>query len=142
MPNSIKKSAGGLALQITNEARKAGLVVEDSEGIATRRAEVYVYGFDDLLLLVDSENVAVSHRAELVAAAARDSSSIHRGGVATVEIAGNGYQLQLPGCRDAGFDVGDKTPAEVGNGVLVLHDGSNTRLANDLLTLRSEQVSS
>jgi hypothetical protein len=142
MPNSIKKSAGGLALQITNEARKAGLVVEDSEGTATRRAEVYVYGFDDLLLLVDSENVAVSHRAELVAAAARDSSSIHRGEVATVEIAGNGYQIQLPGCRDAGFDVGDNTPAEVGNGVLVLHDGSNTRLANDLLTLRTEQVSS
>jgi len=70
MGNSIKQSAGGLALQITEEARKAGLVVEDTEGNATRRAEVYVYGFDDLLLLVDSENVAVSDRAELVTAAA------------------------------------------------------------------------
>jgi hypothetical protein len=142
MANSIKKSAGGLALQITKEARKAGLVVEDSEGTATRRAEVYVYGFDDLLLLIDSENVAISHRAELVAAAARDSGSIHRGEVATVEIAGNGYQIQLPGCRDAGFEVGDSAPAAVGEGVIVVHNGSKRRLAEDLLSIRTEQVSS
>ena len=142
MANSIKKSAGGLALQITNEARKAGLVVEDSEGTATRRAEVYVYGFDHLLLLVDRENVAVSHRAELVAAAARDSSSVHQGEVATVEIAGNGYQIQLPGCQDAGFRLGDEAPVGVRDGVLVIHDGERSRLAGDLLTLRGEQVSS
>ena len=142
MANSIKKSAGGLALQITKEARKAGLVVEDSEGTATRRAEVYVYGFDNLLLLIDSENVAVSHRAELGAAAARDSSSIHRGEVATVEIAGNGYQIQLPSCRDAGFEVGDSAPAAVGEGVIVVHNGSKRRLAEDLLSIRTEQVSS
>jgi len=142
MANSIKKSAGGLALQITKEARKAGLVVEDSKGTATRRAEVYVYGFDDLLLLIDSENVAISHRAELVAAAARDSSSIHRGEVATVEIAGNGYQIQLPGCRDTGFEVGDSAPAVVGEGVIVVHNGSKRRLAEDLLSIRTEQVSS
>ena len=142
MANSIKKSAGGLALQITNEARKAGLVVEDSEGTATRRAEVYVYGFDDLLLLVDSENVAVSHRAELVAAAARDSSSIHRGEVATVEIAGNGYQIQLPGCRDAGFEVGDSAPVAFWKGVIVVNDESKRRLAEDILSIRTEQVSS
>ena len=142
MTNTIKKSAGGLALQVTEEARKAGLVVEDSEGTATRRAEVYVYGFDDLLLLIDSENVAVPHRAELVTAAAQDTSSIHRGGVATVEIAGNGYQVQLPGCRDAGFRLGDTAPVSVGDGVLVIHDGEESRLAGDLLTLRGEQVSS
>ena len=142
MANSIKKSAGGLALQITNEARKAGLVVEDSEGTATRRAEVYVYGFDDLLLLVDSENVAVSHRVALVTAAAQATSSIHRGGLATVEVAGNGYQIQLPGCQDAGFRLGDTAPVSVGDGVLVIHDGDGSRLAGDLLTLRDEQVSS
>ncbi|MFC7043661.1 hypothetical protein [Halonotius sp. GCM10025705] len=142
MANSIKKSAGGLALQITKEARKAGLAVEDSEGTATRRAEVYVYGFDDLLLLIDSENVAVSHRAELVAAAARDSSSIHRGEVATVEIAGNGYQIQLPGCRDAGFEVGDSAPVAVGKAVIFVYNGSKRRLAQDLLSIHTEQVSS
>jgi hypothetical protein len=124
------------------EARKAGLVVENTEGNATRRAEIYVYGFDDLLLLVDSENVAVSDRAELVTAAAQDTRSIHRGGLATVEIAGNGYQIQLPGCQDAGFRLGDTAPVSVGDGVLVIHDGEESRLAGDLLTLRGEQVSS
>jgi len=142
MGNSIKQSTGGLALQITEEARKAGLVVENTEGNATRRAEIYVYGFDDLLLLVDSENVAVSDRAELVTAAAQDTSSIHRGGVATVEIVGNGYQVQLPGCRDAGFSLGDTDPVSVGDGILIIHDGEESRLAGDLLTLRGEQVSS
>ncbi|RJX47788.1 hypothetical protein [Halonotius pteroides] len=142
MPNRIKKSAGGLALQITIEARKSGLVVEDTEGTATRRAEVYVYGFDDLLLLVDREHVAVSHRTELVAAAARDTGSIHRGEVAMVEIAGNGYQIQLPGCRDAGFEVGDNAPVAVGNGVIAIHNESERRLAEDLLSIRTEQVSS
>ena len=142
MANSIKQSAGGLALQVTQPARDAELVVEDTEGNATRRAEVYVYGFDDLLLLIDSKNVAVSDRAELVTAAAQDTSSIHRGGLATVEIAGNGYQVQLPGCRDAGFSLGDTAPVSVGDGVLVIHDGEESRLAGDLLTLRGEQVSS
>lgn len=142
MANSIKQSAGGLALQITQPARDAELVVEDTEGNATRRAEVYVYGFDDLLLLVDSETVAVSHRAELVTAAAQDTESIHRGGLATVEIAGNGYQIQLPGCQDAGFRLGDTAAVSVGDGVLVIHDGESGRLAGDLLTLRGEQVSS
>ncbi|RJX47697.1 hypothetical protein DP106_14335 [Halonotius pteroides] len=100
------------------------------------------YTGDDLLLLIDSENVAVSHRAELVTAAAQDTSSIHHGGLATVEIAGNGYQVQLPGCQDAGFRLGDTTPVSVGDGVLVIHDGEESRLAGDLLTLRDEQVSS
>ncbi len=142
MANSIKQSAGGLALQITTEAREAGMVVEDSDGAATHRAEVYVYGFDDLLLLIDTETVAVSHRTELVTAAAQDTSSIHRGGLATVEIAGNGYQIQLPGCRDAGFQLGDTTPVAVGPGVIVIHDGTERRLADDLLSIRSEQISS
>ena len=141
MPNSIKRSAGGLALQITKPARQAELVVEDSDGTATRRAEAHIYGFDGLLLVVDSENVAMNHRAELVAAAAGDTDSIHRGGKATVEIAGNGYQIQLPGCREAGFEVGDTAPVRAKKGVLMIHDGRNSRLAGDLFTLRGEQVS-
>ena len=141
MPNSIKRSAGGLALQITKPARQAELVVEDSDGTATRRAEAHIYGFDGLLLVVDSENVAMNHRAELVAAAAGDTASIHRGGRATVEIAGNGYQIQLPGCREAGFEVGDTAPVRAKKGVLMIHDGGNSRLAGDLFTLRGEQVS-
>ncbi len=141
MPNNIKRSAGGLALQVTKPARQAELVVEDSDGTATRRAEAHIYGFDGLLLVVDSENVAMNHRAELVAAAAGDTASIHRGGRATVEIAGNGYQIQLPGCREAGFEVGDTAPVRAKKGVLMIHDGGNSRLAGDLFTLRGEQVS-
>ena len=141
MPNNIKRSAGGLALQVTKPARQAELVVEDSDGTATRRAEAHIYGFDGLLLVVDSENVAMNHRAELVAAAAGDTASIHRGGKATVEIAGNGYQIQLPGCREAGFEVGDTAPVRAKKGVLMIHDGRNSRLAGDLFTLRGEQVS-
>ena len=140
--NSIKQSAGGLALQITTPAREAELVVEDSDGTATRRAEVYVYGFDGLLLLLDSQNVAVSHRAELVATAATDTNSIHRGEIATVEIAGNGYQIQLPGCREAGFEMGDAAPVTLSRGMIIIHDRNQRRLADDLLTIRNEQVSS
>jgi hypothetical protein len=142
MANSIKRSAGGLALQVTNPARQAELVVENSDRTATRRAEIHVYGFDGVLLVVDSENVAMTHRAELVAAAASDTDSIHRGGKATVEIAGNGYQIQLPGCREAGLHLGDIASVDVGSGILVIHDGSESRLASDLVTIRDEQVSS
>jgi len=142
MVNSIKQSAGGLALQITQPARDAEMVVEDTEGNATRRAEVYVYGFDGILLLIDKENVATTHRAELVASAAGDTDSIHRGEKATVEIAGNGYQVQLPGCRVAGFEIGDNAPVTVEKGVIVIHDASESRLAADLLSIRAMQVSS
>ena len=142
MVNSIKQSAGGLALQITQPARDAEMVVEDTEGNATRRAEVYVYGFDGILLLIDKENVATTHRAELVASAAGDTDSIHRGEKATVEIAGNGYQIQLPGCREAGFEIGDNAPVTVEKGVIVIHDASESRLAADLLSIRAMQVSS
>ena len=45
MANSINTSAGGLALQVTRQARSAGLVEEDAEGNATRHAPVYVYGY-------------------------------------------------------------------------------------------------
>lgn len=142
MVNNIKQSAGGLALQMTTHARDAGMIIEDDEGNATRRAQVYVYGFDGILLLVDSDTVAMGHRAELVATAASDTDSTHRGEVATVEIAGNGYQIQLPGCRDAGFELGDAAPAMTGNGIIVIHNRDTQRLASDLLTIRDEQVSS
>ncbi len=139
-PNSIKNSADGLALQVTKPARRAELVLEDADGDPTRLAEVYVYGFDELLVVVDA-NVSVSYRAELVAAAARDTDSIHRGATASVQIAGNGYQVQLPGCKDAGLSEGDRAPAVPGEGILLVHDGSQRRLVEDLKQLRQAQVS-
>jgi len=118
------------------------MVVEDTDGEATRLADVYVYGFDGLLLLIDAESVSARDRAELVASAAKYTESIYQGTISTVGIAGNGYQIQLPGCREAGFALGDTAPTAVEHGVIVVHDGGNARLAQDLLTIRDTQVSS
>lgn len=140
MPNDIKQSADGLALQVTKPARKADLVLEDADGNATRRADVYVYGFDALLLVVDADQVAPAHRAELVASAARDTDTIHLGATATVSESGNGYQVQLPGCESAGFSLGDSAPAVPAPGVLLIHDGTQRRLAGDLAETRGSQT--
>jgi hypothetical protein len=141
MTNSIKQSGGGLALQVTKSGRYAGLVEEDADGDPTRRAGVYVYGFDGLVVVVDAERVADADRAELVVAAASETRTIHRGAAANVGIEGNGYRVQLPGCEAAGLTEGDDAPVLSSPGILVIHDGTQARLANDLTTIRSEQVS-
>jgi len=141
MVNSVKESGGGLALQVTREARDAGLVEENADGDATRLAGVYVYGFDGLLVVLDAERVSAADRAALVASAADDTNSIHRGDTAEVAVRGNGYQVQLPGCRTAGFRQGDDGHVVTAPGLLVIHDGTNGRLANDLTTSRVEQRS-
>ena len=120
MPNAIKQSGEGLALQVTKPARAAGLVEENADGEPTRRAEVLVYGFDDTLLVVDVDRVSVGERAELVASAARDTKSIYRAGSASIQIAGNGYQVNLPPAEDAGFEEGDAAPVHPAPGVLVI----------------------
>lgn len=135
----IKESAEGLAVQVTKQARRAGMVDEDAEGDATRLAGVYVYGFDGVLLIVDAERVSDSHRAELVSSAASDTGSVYRGEASSMAIAGNGYQVQLPGCHAAGFSVGDKAPVRTEPGIMVVHDGENERIAGDLITQRADQ---
>jgi len=83
MANHIKRSgADGLALQVTTEAREAGLVVERGND-RVDRADVRVYAFDGLLLVVDRD-LADDHVAEFVAAATRDTESIHRALDATI----------------------------------------------------------
>ncbi len=141
MPNSIKSSGGGLALQVTKPARQAELVIEDTDGNAKRLADVLVYGFDSLLLIVDADKVSVTDRADLVSTIATDTASIHEGREASLEIAGNGYQVQLPGCRVAGFHEGTNAPTVTRPGVLVIHDGTASRLARDIATIRDEQMS-
>lgn len=138
MPN-VKRSSEGLALQVTRPARDAGLVDENSDGEATRRAEVWVYGFDGLLLVVDAVRVSATDRADIVSTAASDSGSMFGGYQSKLAPAGNGYQVQLPGAFDAGFSEGDGTEVLTKRGLLVIHDGSNHRLASDLVTLRAEQ---
>jgi hypothetical protein len=140
MANQIKRSSEGLALQVTKPARAAGLVEETSDGEATRLADVWVYGFDDLLVVVDADRVTAADRAALVATAARDTDSVYGGHISTVSVAGNGYQVQLPSCEAAGFRLDDRAPVVPRQGLLVIHDGTHTRLAEDLGTLREEQV--
>ena len=140
MVNNIKESSGGQALQVTKEAREAGLIDEDSDGEATRLADVWVYGFDSLLLVVDAARVSTSDRAALVASAAADTDSIYGGEKSGLSIAGNGYQVQLPGSGNAGFSVGDAAPTSSAPGVLAIQRGTGRRLADDIVTIRRSQV--
>jgi hypothetical protein len=148
MANRIKSSgADGLALQVTKSARSAGLVEEDSEGDATYLADVRVFAFDHLLLVIDRTQVRTDDTAELVVAAAQDTKSMYRGIDATVQIAGNGYQVQLPPAVDAGFSEGDRAPCHSAPGVLTISrdDGTSVgtdsaRLSKDVVTIRREQI--
>ncbi|MDL0123113.1 hypothetical protein [Halobacterium salinarum] len=147
MANAIKKSGDGVALQITKAAREAELVEEtdDPDGkTATYKATTRVHALDALLLVVDVDEVDAENEADLVATAARDTSSVYRTMEATVQIAGHGYQLQLPTARDAGFQEGDAPSVITAPGVLFLagdHDRVSVdvrpiRVAEDLATIR------
>ncbi len=148
MANQIKHSgADGLALQVTEPARSAGLIEEDGDGTATYLAAVRVFAFDGLLLVVDLDAVSTADTVELVTAAARDTDSIYRAMDASVQIAGHGYQVQLPPADDAGFAEGDRAPCTPAPGILVISrdDGTTagveaSRLAGDLVSIRNGQV--
>ena len=141
MVNQVKKGGDGLRLQVTKPARKAGLVEENTDGEPIRLASVYVYGFDDLLLVVN-QTVDMGHRADLISTVAQSTESMHGGYPATIAEAGNGYQVNLPGAGDAGFRVGDKAPVVPTDGMLLIHNGTQRELIERILTLREEQVSS
>lgn len=149
MANQIKSSgADGLALQVTKPARSGGFVEEDDDGDATSLAdEVRVFAFDSLLLVIDLNAVSTAQTSELVAAATRDTESIYRAMDASVQIAGHGYQVQLPPAEDAGFSEDDRAPCSSAPGLLLIarDDSTSTgaaasRLAQDIATLRREQI--
>ncbi|WP_433631134.1 hypothetical protein [Halomicrococcus sp. NG-SE-24] len=140
MANQIKESGNGLALQVTKPARAAGLVEETENGDVERRADVRVFAFDDLLLIADTDRVDADEMAELATSAARDTSSVHRAMDTSIQIAGNGYQVQLPPAADAGFRVGDQPACTAAPNMLVLAMRDTERLASDLETIRHEQL--
>lgn len=148
MPNSIKFSGEGPALQVTKPARAADLAEEASddnlEGTDrwAQLADVRVYGFDDALLVVDRDHVDTEHTADLVAAAARDTKSIYLGANASVRPAGNGCMVSLPGLDETSLDVGETAPAHPAPNVLVItaDTSDGVRLADDLTSIRREQV--
>jgi len=146
--NQIKESGSdGLALQITEAARAAGMVEETNDGEASRRADVRVFAFDGVLLVVDLDRVPTEEIAELVASAARDTGSVYRAADSKIQIAGNGYQVQLPPAGDAGFELGDRAGTHTAPGVLVIAAGDGprardtARLAADLVEQHRSQVS-
>ncbi|SEJ39138.1 hypothetical protein SAMN05444271_1711 [Halohasta litchfieldiae] len=145
--NSIKRSGvGGVALQITKDARTSGLVDETQDGDTTHRAEVRVYAFNDLLLVVDLDKVSDEHIAALVARGATQTNSIHQAVDARVMHSGNGYCVQLPPADDAGFSVGDPAGSHPAPGLIVISKGKGpgadqaARLASDLVDERRAQV--
>ena len=100
-----------------------------------------VWAMDELLIVSD-QSVSMGHRADLVSTATSRTGSIHAGRSSTEAVAGNGSQLQLPGCRPAGFSEGDDTYVHAHPGVLLIHDGSQGGLIDTFASKRDEQVSS
>jgi hypothetical protein len=145
MANSIKRPSDGLAYQITRPAREAGLVEENEEGDASYLATIRVHAVDGLLLIVDVDELTSEEEADLHATAIKDTGSTFTSIEVSVSPSGHGYQIQVSNAPDAGLGEGD-TPAEsVAPGVVVLSgkdsDGrKTTRLANDLVTLRHQQI--
>ena len=139
MPNTIKRSGDGLALQVTKPARAAGLI-EETDNEPARFADIRVFAFNGLLLVVDIDRITNENMVELATSAALDTVSIHRVANASLQIAGNGYQVQLPGAADAGFHVGDRAPCTSAPNLLVIATEGSRRVAADIVTIRKEQV--
>lgn len=121
MANQLTTTGDGLALQVTKPARSAGIVEEDADGDTRHRAAVVAYGFDDLILVLDrdTDRVPMADRAELVALAASETESIHRGIDTRIQHSGHGYRVQVP-ATGTGFGVGDSPPCHAAPGLLVM----------------------
>lgn len=148
MPNNIKQSGEGPALQVTKPARAAALAEEATGDDLTGRdrwkrfADVRVYGFDGVLLVVDREKMDTGDVAEIVASIARDTKSIYNGIEASIRPAGNGCMVSLPGLDPTGLRVGDTAPVHPAKNTLVITDGSSdrARLVKDVVSIRESQV--
>lgn len=141
MANTIKESGfDGVALQITKPARSAGFVEETAEGKATRLPEVRVHAFDHLLVVVDREAVQNDAAAELVVTAIKYTQTVYRALDATVQLAGHGYQVQLPPARDAGFRVDDKAACHPSEGIICISKDDGTKAGRDAAKTAREIV--
>ncbi len=142
--NSIRESGHGLGLQVTREARTAGLVEENEDGEATHLARVRVYGFDELLLVValDSDRLTNEEIAVLVAETATSTKSIFQGIDASIQESGNGYLVQLPGVRDSGLRKGEEVRCQSAPDLLVIHRdrGGVAQQASEIVKRRRRQV--
>ncbi|PAU80865.1 hypothetical protein CK500_15175 [Halorubrum salipaludis] len=141
MANQLTTTGDGLALQVTKPARSAGLVEEDADGDTRNRAAVVAYGFDDLILVLDRDNdrVPMADRAELVALAAKETESIHRGIDTRIQHSGNGYRVQVP-TTGTGFQAGEGLPCHAAPGLLVMAPLDASVETRHLLETRRSQA--
>lgn len=142
MPNKLKGSGEGVALQVTKAAREAGLVNEDSRGKSMSLATVCVYSFNNVLLVVDREEMDTQTVADLLAVTAKDTKRIYRGVDASMEEVNDGVTVQLPPADVAGFTVGDVAVAHPAPNLLVItkRNPDGAQLANDIVSMRRDQV--
>ncbi|VTT86239.1 hypothetical protein DM2_2277 [Halorubrum sp. DM2] len=141
MPNQLTPTGDGLALQVTKPVRSAGLIEEDADGETTSRSDVVAYGFADLILVIgrDTECVPIADRAELVALAAQETESIHRGIDTRIQHSGNGYRVQVPATGTA-FNAGDALPCHAAPGFLVMAPADASVGKHELLETRRTQA--
>lgn len=141
-PNCIKESGvDGVALQITKPARSAGLIEETADDVTTKLANVRVFAFNHLLLVIDRERVDRQNTAELVIIATKYTKSIYQSMNATVQIAGNGYQVQLPPASDAGFEIDDDPACHPSQNLICISKDDGTSAALDAVHAAREIVS-
>lgn len=142
MPNVLTNDGHGLALQVTREARTAGLVEEDGEE-TSYRADVLVYAFEEVLLVCDrdTDRVSMADRIELVEILANSTGTIYRGAHGSVQHSGNGYRVHLPPAQDAGFAAGDSIPAHPAPGILLIAPIDGDVPTRDILSIRRSQNS-
>lgn len=146
MANSLKEHNDGLALQITREARAAGLAeTKNEDGLEgaerwSRLAPVRIYVFDGLVLVADRERVSMDKIAEIVKSAVGDTETMYHAARGQITPSGNGCMVSLPGVTESGMDKGDTVAVETASGLLVLHDGESERLARDLRSIREVQL--
>lgn len=142
MPNRLKDSGDGVALQVTKPAREAGLVNEDNTGKSMSLATVSVYVFNNVLLVVDREKMDTQTVADLLAVTAKDTKRIYRGIDASVQEVDDSVMVQLPPADLAGFTVGDVAVAHPAPNLLVItkRNQDGVQLADDIVTMRRDQA--
>lgn len=140
MPNKLKKSGGGTAIQITKPARQAGML-KDNNSENLRLAEVRIYSFDRLLVATDIERMNQKEISEIIIQAIEGTQTVFDAKKGRIQSAGNGYQLQLPPAEDAGFEIGDTLECQSAPGLLIFTGVGVNPIKSKLLETRRTQLS-
>lgn len=119
--NNIKEAGEGYALQCTKAVRgKPCNMVSDGEN--PRLADTYVCAIDQMILVFDADRVDDTERTSLIKTTVSSGEVLGCAGYSKIQIAGNGYQANLPAdvIKSAGYTVGMSTSYGGVDGVLVI----------------------